>query len=326
MANRDVLAIGTSAGGVEALRFLASKFPADLPAAVLVTIHVSSRHRSVLDEILSSAGPLRALFADDGMPLRKGQIYIAPSDRHLILEGDKMVLGSGPRENSAGPAVDPMLRSAAVCCGARAIGVVLTGTLWDGASGLWAVQQCGGLSVVQEPSDAAYPDMPRNALEQVKPDHIAPLRDMPQLLTSLVDAPMGKPRPAPEMIKLEVSIAKDGRSAMDELDKYGQRSRLTCPDCGGVMWEIEEGDLTRFRCHVGHTYAAEPMSNALDEGLRRALATALRALEERLILSRSLERQASERGHGLVARNWAEKVRECEREMEVIRGAVLRAG
>src|SRR5262249_34579411 len=152
MANRDIVAIGTSAGGVDALLFLAKNFSAHFPAAVLVTIHLPSHFCSSLDEILTGAGPLRASFARDGDATRKGCIYIAPPGRHLLLFGDRLALGTGPRENNACPAIDPMLRSAALCCAARSIGVVLTGTLGDGASGLWALRQCGGLSVVQDPS------------------------------------------------------------------------------------------------------------------------------------------------------------------------------
>src|SRR5258706_5337010 len=144
MTNRDILAIGTSAGGVQALMALARNLPADLPAAVLVTIHLPSRADPILPAILQRSGPLPANFVKDGERLKKGHIHIAPPDRHLLIESDRILLGHGPRENSSKPAIDPMLRSVAVCCGPRAVGVVLTGTLSDGASGLCALHQCGG--------------------------------------------------------------------------------------------------------------------------------------------------------------------------------------
>jgi two-component system chemotaxis response regulator CheB len=140
MANRDILAIGTSAGGVQALVFLAGRFSRNFPASILITIHLPSHFRSNLDTILSNSGPLPASFARDGEPLEKGRIYIAPSERHLILDGNRLWLGSGPRENRARPAIDPMLRSAAVCCCTRTIGVILTGALGDGAAGLFSMQ------------------------------------------------------------------------------------------------------------------------------------------------------------------------------------------
>jgi len=151
MSNRDLIAIGTSAGGVEALLKLAAKLTPDVPATILVTIHLAAQFRSELDRLLSRAGPVPAHFARDGEKYRRGTIYLAPPDRHLLIDGERLYLGSGARENNVRPAIDPMLRSAAICCGARAIGVVLTGTLDDGASGLWAIEQCGGVTVVQDP-------------------------------------------------------------------------------------------------------------------------------------------------------------------------------
>jgi two-component system chemotaxis response regulator CheB len=324
MANRDILAIGTSAGGVEALRFLAGHLPRELPASVLVTIHMPSQARSELDAVLGRTGPLPAQFAGDGDVLQKGRIYIAPPNRHLIVDGLRLALGEGARENNTRPAIDPMLRSAAVCCGARTVGVVLTGTLGDGASGLWAVKQAGGISVVQDPSDAEFPEMPRTALNRAKPDHVVRLADMPALLDVLAQQPAGKAKPVPPSLKFEVEVARGRRAEMEEMDSIGRRSVLACPDCGGVMWEIDEGELSRFRCHVGHVYTAEMMSLALDENLRRALASAERALEERVALARKLCNQALGAGHRLVARTWAERVREFEDEMDVIRTSIRR--
>jgi two-component system chemotaxis response regulator CheB len=180
-----------------------------------------------------------------------------------------------------------MLRSTALCCGGRAVGVVLTGTLGDGASGLWAIRHGGGIAVVQDPKDAAFSEMPMTALNRAE-------------------------------------IARSGGTSMDNMDAIGRRSVLACPDCGGVMWEIDEEDIARYRCHVGHGYTGEVMSLALDENLRRALASALRALEERVALAGKLYNQAVGAGHRLLAESWAAKTRECEREMEVIRGSIRR--
>jgi two-component system, chemotaxis family, protein-glutamate methylesterase/glutaminase len=324
MANRDVLAVGTSAGGVQALLFLAEHVSRDFPASILVTIHLPSHSRPTLEEMLGRAGALSASFAVEGERVKKGHIYIAPPDRHLLLVGDRLMLGSGPRENNARPAIDPMFRSVAVCCGPRAVGVVLTGTLGDGASGLWALHQCGGVTVVQDPKDAAFPEMPLSALNRAKPDHVVRLADMPALLERLAHAVAGPPMLAPRNMSYEVEIARDGRSSMDAMDGLGRRSVLACPDCGGIMWEIEEDDVLRYRCHVGHTYTAELMSMAMDENLRRALASASRALEERVALARKLYRQAVDGGHRLLAETWQQKASEFEREMNVIRESIRR--
>ena len=324
MANRDILAIGASAGGVEALVFLAQNFPRDLPASVVVTVHLPPYGGSFLDELLSNAGPLPAFFAPEHGRLRKSSIYIAPPDRHLILEGDSFTLGRGPRENNSRPAIDPMMRSAAVCCGSRAVGVVLTGTLSDGASGLWAIDQCGGMTVVQNPDDADYPDMPVNALNRVRPDHVVKLSEMPRLLASLVTQPAGEAMPVPPSIGFEVAVAKGGHAAIAQMDGIGRRSGFACPDCHGAMWEIDEGDLVRFRCHVGHTYTADLMALALDENLRRGLGSALRALEERRSLASKLEKDADRRGHPHMAASWARRAKEFHRELEIIRDAMGR--
>ena len=324
MTNRDMLAIGTSAGGVEALLFLARSLPREFPAAICVTIHLPSQFNSSLDELLSRAGPLPAAFACSGEKIRKGRIYLAPVDRHLIVEGDRVILGHGSRENNSRPAIDPMLRSVAACCGPRAIGVVLTGTLTDGASGLWAIDQCGGITVIQDPADAAFPDMPLNAMNRVKPDHVVPLAAMTKLLVSLTSQPAGNAMPVPESIGFEVQIAKGSHATIEEMDSFGRRSAFACPDCHGAMWEIDEGQLVRFRCHVGHTYTDEMMSVALDENLRRALGSSLRALEERRALARKLEEQAQKSRQPLLAATWAERARDFEAELKILRDSLDR--
>jgi two-component system chemotaxis response regulator CheB len=324
MTNRNILALGMSAGGVEALLFLAKRLPRNFPAAVLVTLHLPSHTRSGLDELLTRAGHLPAVFGRDGDSIEEGRIHIARPGRHLLLDDDRLLLGNGPRENNARPAIDPMLRSVALCCGVRAIGAVLTGTMGDGASGLWAVQQCGGMTVVQDPSDAAFPEMPLNAMGRLRPDHVVSLAEMPNLFESLVSQSAGKPVTTPAALKYEVEIAKGGRGSMSEMDRIGRRSVLACPDCNGVMWEINEGDLVRYRCHVGHGYTSELMSLALEENLRRALASALRALEERVALAEKMYRQAREWGHNHAADTWATRKQEYADEAQVIRDAIRR--
>jgi two-component system, chemotaxis family, protein-glutamate methylesterase/glutaminase len=301
MANRDIVAIGASAGGVEALAFLIAKLPTPFPATILVTVH-----------------------ARTGDALRKGHIFVAPPGYHLIANGETLLLGSGPRESHAKPAIDPMLRSVAACCGPRTIGVVLTGMMGDGASGLNAVQQCGGIAVVQDPDDAKFSDMPRAALNRTTPDHVVRLADLPILLNSLVHQPAGEPRPVPESIRFEVSIASGEKGSMKQMDRLGRRSVLTCPECNGVMWEIEEDNLLRYRCHVGHAYSEETMRSGLDENLRRALASALRLFEERIALLSKLDRQAHERGHNRSAYDYHRKKDEFELEADVIRKAITR--
>jgi two-component system, chemotaxis family, protein-glutamate methylesterase/glutaminase len=324
MSNRDVVAIGTSAGGVEALLFLANGFPENFPASILVTIHLPLEFHSSLHEVLTRAGPLPATFATEGEIRKKARIYIAPPGRHLIVDGEQLWLGTGPRENNARPAIDPMLRSVAVCCGSRGIGVVLTGTQGDGASGLWAVGQAGGMTVVQDPKDAAFPEMPRTALKRIQPDHVAHLRDMPGLLYALVHQAAGTPIRVPDSLRHEVEIARNGRSSMEMTDKLGRRSVLTCPDCGGIMWELKDGAMSRYRCHIGHAYIEETITTGVDERLKHAMTTALRALNERVALVSKMRDEAEQRGQRHLANSWSMTAQEFEREANVIRDGISR--
>jgi two-component system chemotaxis response regulator CheB len=322
MSNRDVLAIGTSAGGVKALQFLASEFPSDFPASVLIVIHLPAHFDSMFDSILTLAGPLPAHFARDGMTMERGHVYIGPPDSHLIVDGDKLRLGQGPRENNARPAIDTLFRSVALCCGHRSVGVMLTGSLGDGASGLHTLHEYGGRTVVQDHADAAFSGMPEAALTRFQPDHVTSLAGMPELLRRLVSQPRGTPvKPSANLI-YEVDVAKGGNTSMSQLDHMGQRSLLACPDCHGVMWEIKEGNLLYYRCHVGHAYTAELMSLALDEALRRALNSGRRALDERIALTRTLYKQAQDAGHRHLAESWSRKLAECEREAGILRDAL----
>jgi two-component system chemotaxis response regulator CheB len=291
---------------------------------VVVTIHLSNQFRSELDAILSQAGPLPARFAVDGEKLERGHIYIAPTERHLIVDDGHLRLGSGPRENNARPALDPLFRSAALCCGPRTVGAVLTGTLGDGAAGLSALKQCGGITVVQDPSDAAFSEMPTTALIRSRPDHVVGLAGMPALFETLARQPAGRTVPVPSNLAYEVNVASGGRGSMHEMDRIGRRSVLACPDCHGVMWEIDDGELVRYRCHVGHAYSDELMSLALDENLRHAFGSALRTLDERVALARKLEAQATTSGRTRIAESWAAKSLEFEAEAQIIRDSIKR--
>lgn len=324
MANRDILAIGTSAGGVEALMQLVKGLEPELRAMVLVTIHLPATYRSSLDELLSKSGPLPAHFAEHGEEFCSGRICIAPPNRHLLVDGEKLWLGAGARENYARPSVDVMFRSAAVCCGGRMIGVILTGTLGDGASGLWTAAQCGAITVVQDPRSAAFAGMPDTALERVQADHIVDLPNMALLLNELVHQPACKTLPAPRGAKLELAAARSGDGDMAAMDEMWRRSLLSCPECQGVMWEIDEGQLVRYRCHAGHAFTDEVMSAALDESLSKGIATAKRVLEERVMLAQRLHKQAIENGHPLTAATWVDRIAEYQVEMETVVKAILR--
>ena len=323
MANRDVVAIGASAGGFQALSELAKGLPGDFPAALLVTIHVHPEATNVLPDLIDRAGPLPAAFAKDGEEIAPGGIYIAPPDRHLLVDEGRVMLRRGPRENGARPAIDPMLRSVALSYGSRAIGVILTGRLDDGSSGLHAIKRCGGLAIVQDPRDAPYPDMPTSALASTPVDHIVTLGEMAALLGRLVSQPARAGAPPSEELRREVGIAAERDSDMALNERLGERSVLTCPECHGLLWEIKEGELVRYRCHVGHAFTLDALEAEQGTELDHALSSALRALNERIHVVRRLAEEARKLQHDRMVRRWESRVREYERQAAVIRAALM---
>jgi two-component system chemotaxis response regulator CheB len=285
MPARDLIVVGASAGGVEALETLVAGLPADLPAAVIVVLHLAPGTPSVLPRILARAGPLPAVHARDGEPYETGRIYVAPPDHHLLVRDGRLRLIGGARENLHRPAVDPLFRSAAVARGPRVIGVVLTGALDDGTAGLSAVKRCGGVAVVQDPRDASYPSMPANALKNVAVDHCIPVSEMAGLLARLAgEAVTGPAPPAPAAIQAEDCMIERQQDDEQVLDEIGSRSTITCPECSGTLWELSD-DPVQFRCHVGHAYSPRTLMAQHTRRLEDALWAAIRSFEESASLS-----------------------------------------
>lgn len=291
MATHDIVVIGASAGGIETLKELVRALPRDLPAAIMIVQHLSPRIESHLDQILLRAGAPSAKFASDGETIEHGQIYIAPPDQHLLVEPDHLRVVRGPKENRHRPAVDPLFRSAAWAYGPRVVAVVLSGTLDDGASGLWAVRSCGGVTVVQDPADALHAQMPMSALMALNVDHVVPLRDMGPLLEKLareaVDSRRAVSRPPSLQFETEaVDMTKD--TDVEDMRTIGQPAGFTCPACHGSLWELKDGELVRYRCHIGHAFGPDSLMTAQSEDVEAALEAALRALEEQGAAARRL--------------------------------------
>jgi two-component system, chemotaxis family, protein-glutamate methylesterase/glutaminase len=266
MSQRDIIVLGASAGGIEALQQLVAALPADLPAALLVTLHLFERSETTLPQILHRAGPLPAVSAQDGQPIEPGRIYVAPPDYHLILRPGSIQLGHGPKENLQRPCINAMFRSAAVAYGPRVIGVLLTGMLDDGAAGLWEIQQRGGVTVVQDPEEAAYRSMPDSAIRGFPVHYILGLSEMGRLLPRLVQGD-GDPKPA-----------------RDVPAEHLEAAQQTCPECGGVMQKARLGRLSEYRCHIGHRFGWKTMIAEKSGVIERAISQALAQTEELLQL------------------------------------------
>jgi two-component system chemotaxis response regulator CheB len=326
MQRKDIIVIGTSTGGIDALRELAAALPRDLKAAVFVTLHVAPYSLGILPEILERAGPLPASNATDWEQFEQGRIYVAPPDRHLLLEPSGHVrVTRGPRENRFRPAIDPLFRSAAHAFGPRVVGVILTGWLDDGTAGLWAIKERGGAAVVQHPEDAFAPAMPQNAIKHVEVDHVIPLKEIAPLLVRLTEAPAAEEgaRPVSEEMETEVKIAREDNALESGIMKWGEPSVYACPECHGVLLQLKEGGNMRFRCHTGHAYSVDSLLAEYTEKTEESLWSAIRAIEEGIILMRDLAKHLGERHDGTDAEALLRKAEESQRRADMVRQAVM---
>ena len=323
MPDHGIVVVGASAGGVEALAELAASLPSDLSAAVFVVLHLPPTGISALPEILLRHGPLPAAHVKDGEPIRPGRIYVGPPDHHVLLRTGHVHLSRGPRENGHRPAIDPLFRSAAREYATRVIGLVLSGALDDGTAGLLGIKSRGGIAVVQDPADALYPGMPSNALEHVPVDHVLAAASMGKLLARLLaDAAEPPSEPAPTGMQVEVEMEGFSLEAFED-NHPGRPSGFSCPDCNGVLWQIRDGRLERYRCRVGHAWSPESLLTQQSEALEAALWVALRSLEERAALARRLAEPARNRGHSITATRFEEQAAEAQQAARLVRNLLL---
>lgn len=327
MGGRNIIVVGASAGGVEALSHLVSRLPAGFPATIFVVVHFPPHGTSVLPDILRRAGKLRVSHAADGDAIEPGTVVVAPPDHHLLVKPGHVRLTRGPRENGHRPAADALFRTAARAYGRRVIGVVLTGNMDDGTAGLAAVARMGGVAVAQDPEDALYAGMPASAVANVDVDHVVPLEGLAELLVRLVEEP-ADPSGEEEMpgeIEIEADMAEMDPDAFDLDDRPGTPSGFTCPECHGALWELAEDGAVRFRCRVGHAYGAETLLAEQTSSVEAALWTALKALKERAVMARQMARRMEGRGNARSTQRFDEQARDADEKAAVIR-EVLRAG
>jgi len=312
----DIIVLGASAGGVEALSRVVGQLPQNIPAALVVTLHLSPFAESNLPRILERAGNLLAKHPEDLEPLRKGIIYVAPPDFHLILEEDHIRLGHGPKENRHRPAIDVMFRSASKACGTRVAGVLLTGNLDDGVAGLLDIKERGGLTIVQDPKEASFPEMPTRALEALKVDWCLSLTEISQKIVELATKPEYRHR-AKRKRKAETPDPSPQINGVES--KPGTSIPLTCPDCNGPLWEFRFGELANYRCLVGHRYSLESLLAAHSEEVEQALWVALRTLEERVALQRQLSERARSRNNSIAAACFSARASKNADEAKLLR-------
>lgn len=313
VVNPDLVVIGASAGGVETLKRIVERLPADLPAAVCIVLHIAPDTPSLLAGILARSGSLPCHAATEADPLRQGQILVAPPDRHLVVEGEHVHLSVGLRENGHRPAVDVLFRSAAEAKGDRVIGVILSGTRGDGALGLAAVKAGGGLAIVQDPQEALYAGMPTRALANVDVDAVVPSGLVAETIVAMVageDPPTKARQNGPQGPLAETSSGNGGTTI--------------CPECGGVLTERHETEVPLWQCRVGHRYSPESLLDAQALDVEAAMWTAVRALEDRARLLAQMADQLEPRGQIRSARSFRAKAGATREQARSVREALKR--
>jgi two-component system, chemotaxis family, protein-glutamate methylesterase/glutaminase len=323
MQNRDIIVIGGSAGASAPLKEILGRLDTDLPAAVFVVLHIPSQGLGILSTVASASGKLPVRQAEDGLKIENGHLYLAAPDHRLLLVDGRMMLGRGPRENMARPAIDPLFRSAALHYGPRVIGVVLSGFLSDGTAGLNAVKRCGGVALVQEPSDAMADEMPRRAMEATVVDLCVPGARLGDVLYDLAREQAGKALPIPAEIRLEVEIAAGERIGSENLRQIADPSPLTCPSCGGVLSVLKADHPLRFRCQVGHAYTADALAKEQESRVDEALRVALRIIEERAELVHRICEEERRSGRLALANMYESRAIEYRRYADMIRRVMI---
>jgi two-component system chemotaxis response regulator CheB len=321
---RDTVVLGASAGGIEALQRLLPAFTTGIEASVFVVQHLPADGRSVLDQILGRVTPYRAKFAEDGEVIVPRRVYVAPPDRHLLLEDDRIRLWHGARENRSRPAIDPLFRSAAVARRGRVIGGVLSGLLDDGSAGLLSVKRCGGVAFVQSASDAIESEMPERAAEALGEglDGALPA----ELLGAQMAALIGTPAPegnVPEDVQLEIDMLLGGVSGIEALSKRGPPLPVSCPECSGPLWGLREGRLQRYRCHTGHTYGVDGLLSAQGRQIEQALWAAIKGLEQRSQVLLNLSRDETVRRRPAAARNFEAEAEQLRKHSQTLRDVLV---
>jgi two-component system chemotaxis response regulator CheB len=318
------VAIGASAGGIEALRSLVAQLPVDFPAAVLVVLHLPPKGTSVLPQILARAGALPAAAAEDGAAVEGGRVYVAPPDCHLLVEDGHLRLDHGVRMNGHRPAIDPLFRSVADAYGPAGAGVVLSGVLDDGTAGLMAIKQAGGVTLAQDPSEALYDTMPRTAIEVVSPDHIGTAEQLGHVLAAIAENAPPDPPAEARSLRREHLIEVDRGSS--DAPQPGNVTGLTCPECNGAIWLDDSGPVPRFACRIGHAFSPQSFDAAQTERVEAALWTALRTLEERAALYRRMAARHRSAGNVRTSERFALRAESAVQHALVLRDVVEQFG
>jgi two-component system, chemotaxis family, protein-glutamate methylesterase/glutaminase len=318
-----IVVIGTSAGGVAALTEFVSQLDKEMDAAFFIVMHLSTTALSdFLVQRLQPATNLKCLVAKDAMAIENGHIYIAPPNQHLVVTNNQIVVGYGPRENSWRPSIDVLFRSAAAAYNSSVIGIILTGFLNDGTSGMMAVKRSGGIALVQDPNEAEVPDMPLSVLNNMEVDHCVGLSRMGETLRTVM-AQKPEPVEPPTEILAEAELASRMAVGIDNVSRLGNRSVFSCPDCGGGLWKVEDAGLTRYRCYTGHSYNEAELLMKQGEGVEATLWVAVRMMEERTTLYMKIAKEQQKRGIQRIAASYQQHAGELKYHIDTLKKILI---
>jgi two-component system, chemotaxis family, protein-glutamate methylesterase/glutaminase len=327
MMKRDIIVIGASAGGVPTLINLFKTFPGLDDISVFIVLHLSPFSPSILPQIIKRATSCKTKHAENGEQIKKGWIYIAPPDHHLIVDSEKIIVSKGPKENRFRPAIDVLFRSAAYSCGSRVIGIVLSGMLNDGSSGLWSVKRLGGITMIQDPEEALFPSMPLNAEQSVEIDYKIKVADMGKLIKKLNSEPVEAKAELSEeeskLMEMEILIAKKEDAFEMGILNMGEMTPFTCPECHGALVSLKEGHFIRFRCHTGHAFTPSTLLASVTKSVEETLISAVRALEETIMLLNLLADKYKSFGQEKSAQLFTDKAEELRKKSKLINNSVF---
>jgi two-component system, chemotaxis family, protein-glutamate methylesterase/glutaminase len=327
MERKNIIVIGASAGGFDVIKKLIALLPAELDAAIFIVWHMSPDVQGVLPRALNQFSKIPAAHAVDREPVKRGRIYVAPPDHHMLIDNGYIRVTRGPKENRFRPAIDPLFRSAAFNYNQNVIGIILSGALDDGTAGLWTIKRRGGLAIVQLPAEAEVSSMPENAIRAVAVDYILPVQDMPAIIiehcseqrkydTRIHTEDNSK-------LELEINIAMENHGYKYNILDLGELTPYTCPECHGVLTSIKEGDRIRYRCHTGHAFSADTLLAGITEGIEDNLWTAIRNMQESIMLLNHMGDHFAEVNQPRIAALYFKKAKEAEARVKIVRQAVM---
>lgn len=317
--------IGTSAGGRNALIELVSQFKTEMNAAFFIVMHLSKKGiDNFLVQQLQPFTPLACSIAKEGASIEAGHIYIAPSNGHLLIKKDQILIGHGPEESRWRPSIDVLFRSAAAAYSTRVIGIILTGLLNDGTSGMLAIKRSGGICIVQDPDEAEYPGMPLNVLNHMEADHCINLASMGGVLSGLLLRELAETA-APPDVRAEAQIAEKTVVGYENVSFLGEKSIYACPDCGGGLWKIADDGFTRYRCHIGHSYVEKDLLFKQGENLESTLWLGLRMMEERSHLLNKIGNDHQKKGLSRIGSGYLESAKELQRHVDTLKEVLISA-